>query len=102
MTPAQPLDAEARRALWRRMRVPAFAFAALLAFLAAIVLLGLFAPSYAGSWVVIGLTVCMAATVLLFSMEVREEAPLTRFFAGLGFAWVAILFGMTLLDYVSR
>ena len=63
---------------------------------------GLFAPSYAGSWLVIGLTACMAITVLLFSMEVREEEPLMRFFAGLGFAWVGILFGMTLLDYLAR
>lgn len=84
------------------MRVPVFAFAALLLFLAAIVLLGALAPSRMASFIEIGLAVCMILTVLLFSMEVRLEAPLMRFFSLLGFAWVCILFGMVLLDYLSR
>ncbi len=88
--------------LWRRMRVPAFAFIALMLFLAAIVLLGAVLPSRTASFIEVGLTVCMIGTVLLFSMEVRLEAPLMRFFALLGFAWVCILFGMILLDYLSR
>ena len=102
MTGPQELDAAARRALWLRMRVPVFAFAALLVFLAAIVALGQLMPSPLASWLVLGLTACMAVTVLLFSMEVREEAPLMRFFSLLGFAWVAILFGMTMVDYWTR
>ena len=44
----------------------------------------------------------MVATVLLFSMEVRKEPPLTRVFSLLGFCWVAVLFGMTLIDYLTR
>ena len=102
MRQAQELDAAARRALWLRMRVPVFAFVALLVFLAAIIAFGQLMPSPLASWLELGLTVCMAITVLLFSMEVREEAPLMRFFSVLGFAWVAILFGMTLVDYWTR
>ena len=95
-------DPAARRELARRMRVPVFAFVALMLFLTAIVLLGAAMPSRAASFIEIGLSVCMILTVLLFSMEVRLEAPLTRLFALLGFAWVCILFGMVLLDYLSR
>ncbi len=95
-------DAAARRVFLRRMLVPLASFAALLALLGCIVLLGALAPSSAASWIEIGLTVCMALIVLLASMEVTTEPPLMRLFAGLGFVWVAILFGMTLLDYLSR
>ena len=96
------LDPALRRAFVQRMRVPLLAFAALLVLLAAIVLLGALVPSLAASWVELGLALCMAVTVLLFSMEVREETPILRLFSGLGFAWVAILFGMTLVDYLTR
>ncbi len=95
-------DPAARHALWQRMRVPAFAFVALMLFLAAIVGLGALAPSRTASFIEIGLVACMILTVLLFSMEVRLETPLMRFFALIGFAWVGILFGMVLLDYLSR
>ena len=102
MNEPQEFGPAAKRELWRHMRVPAFSFVALLVFLAAIITTGQLFPSSAGSWIIVGLTVCMAITVVLFSMEIREEAPLTRFFSVLGFAWVAILFGMTLVDYLTR
>lgn len=95
-------DPAARRVLWGRMRVPVFAFAALMLMLAAIVLLGALAPSRTASFVEAGLVGCMILTVLMFSMEVREESPLLRFFAAISFAWVCILFAMTTLDYLSR
>lgn len=88
--------------LLRHMRVAVAAFAALLAGLAAIVALGVVAPSPASSAIMLALLAAMVATVLLFSMEVPQEPPLTRFFSVLGFAWVAILVGMTLLDYFTR
>ena len=44
----------------------------------------------------------MVLTVLLFTMEVRDEASLLRFFSGIGFVWVATLFMMTMLDYLTR
>ena len=91
-----------RDAIWSAMRVPVFAFVALLGFLACIVLLGAFLPGRATSFLVVGLTLCMVGTVLLFSMEVRHEAPLLRFYSVLGFMWLAILVGMTMLDFVTR
>ena len=95
-------NAEDQREIWRHMRVPVFAFAALLCFLAGIILLGALVPSSVASYLEAGLTLCMMVTVLLFTMEVREERPLLRFFSLLGFAWVLVLFGMTMLDYVTR
>ena len=96
------LSPAARREFWAKMRVPVFSFVVLLVCLAGIILLGALVPSRTASFIEAGLTVCMIGTVLLFSMEVREEAPLMRFFSLLGFAWVLVLFGMTLLDYLSR
>ena len=90
------------RALWPHMRVPAFAAAALLCFLACIVLLGTTLPGRTASFLEAGLTICMAITVLLFSMEVREQPPLTRLYASFGFCWLAVLVGMTMVDYWTR
>ena len=44
----------------------------------------------------------MILTVLLFAMDVRLESPLMRFYALLGFCWLTILLGMTMLDYWTR
>ena len=95
-------DRDSRLLLLRRMMVPIFSFAALATMLVCIILLGALAPSRTASFIEAGLTGCMIVTVLLFSMEVRLETPIMRFFAVLGFAWVCILFGMTTLDYMTR
>ena len=95
-------DAEETREIWAHMRVPMFTFVALLCLLAGIVLLGALVPSRTASFIEAGLTVCMVLTVLLFSMEIREESSLTRFYAVLGFFWLAILITMTMIDYVTR
>ncbi|WP_246725197.1 oxidase [Beijerinckia sp. L45] len=96
MTPAE------KRELWRHMREPAITFAVLLAFLAINVTIGWLQP-FPAVWAVEGaIMVLMIATVLLFSMEVIEEPALIKFFSILGFVWVAILFGMTMIDYVTR
>jgi cytochrome c oxidase subunit 4 len=96
-------EPEPTRAIFlRHMRIPIFAFAALLVMLAVIVTLGAVIPSRTASFIECGVLVCMVLTVLLFSMEVPSEPPLIRFFAGLGFVWVAVLFGVTMLDYVTR
>lgn len=91
-----------RRKIWDAMRVPVFAFAALLIFLVIIVGLGYFVPGRTASFIEAGLTLCMILTVLLFSMEVRLEASLLKFYAFLGFCWLAILVFMTMVDYVTR
>ncbi len=91
-----------KRDLWRRMRVPTFAFAALMVLLGVNVVLGAWMP-FSAVWIaelLVGLT--MIVIVMLFSMEVLDEPPLIRLFSVLGFCWVGILFAMTLIDYLTR
>jgi cytochrome c oxidase subunit 4 len=96
------LSDEARREFLARMRPPLLSFATLLVFLGVIIALGQLFATPAGSWIEVGVTVCMAITVLLVSMEVVHEPPLMRLFSAVGFVWVAILFGMTMVDYFTR
>ena len=91
-----------RRQIWQAMRAPVYAFASLLGLLLVIVLLGALAPGRITSYLELGIVLCMVATVLLVSMEVRHEPPLMRLFALLGFFWLAILAGMTMVDYWTR
>ncbi len=94
-------DAE-RRLLWRQMRTPVLSFVALLVLLGINVALGALLP-FRQAWVLeCAVTVCMVLVVLLFSMEVLTEPPLLRVFSFLGFFWVAIMFAMTSVDYLSR
>ncbi len=95
-------DAMEKQEIWSHMRVPVFAFIALLGFLAGIVLIAQLMPSRTASFIEAGLTACMILTVLLFSMEVRAETPLLRFYASLGFCWLAILMAVTMIDYWTR
>ena len=91
-----------RREIWSHMRVPAFAAGSLLCFLLAIVLLGTIAPGRAASFIEAGLAICKMLTVLLFSMEVRNQPDLMRLYACFGFAWLSVLAGMTMVDYWTR
>ncbi|WP_336486588.1 oxidase [Methylobacterium nigriterrae] len=101
-SPLASLSADDRALLRRRLRTPLITFAALLALLAVNVTLGATLP-FRHVWIVELLVVtAMVAIILLVSMEVRREPPLIRLFACLGFFWVAILFGMTLTDYLGR
>ncbi|KQQ42370.1 oxidase [Methylobacterium sp. Leaf125] len=91
-----------RALLRRRLRTPVRTFLALLALLAMNVALGATRP-FEQVWLVeLAVVAVMAAIIILVSMEVRHEPPLVRLFAGVGFFWVAILFGMTLTDYLAR
>ncbi len=88
--------------LWRHMRPAVFSFVLLLALLSVNVTLGATLP-FSWAYIVEGVVVvCMVLTVLLVSMEVLHEPPLMPLFAGLGFFWVAIMFTMTLVDYLTR
>ena len=98
----QSFTPEQRRAIRRQMRVPVFAFVAMMSFLAIIVILAFAAPSRISSGVEFALLVAMVLTMLLFSMEIREEAGLMRFFASIGFAWVAVMFAFLMVDYLTR
>ncbi len=91
-----------RRALWAHMRTPLLSFAAMICLLGVIVLCGATLPTR-WIWMVEALsTLTMVTLVLAVSMEVTHEPPLIRLFACVGFIWVAILFGMTLVDYLFR
>ena len=91
-----------RRTLLRHMRTPLLSFAVLMALLAINVVLGASLP-FGAVWLLeLLVTACMVLIVLLVSMEVFHEPPLVRLFASLGFFWVCIMFGMTMVDYLSR
>lgn len=98
----EPFTPEQRREIWRQMRAPTFACVALMVMLGVIVLLGSLAPSHVSSIIEFSLLVAMVLTVLLFTMEVREEDALMRFFAFVGFCWAAALFSLVMLDYLTR
>ena len=98
----EPLTTDQRRDIWRQMRVPTYAFIALMVGLAGIVLIGALAPSHWGSIIEFTLMVAMVLTVMLFSMETTEETPLLRFFSALGFVWLGALFAMVMVDYLTR
>ncbi len=84
------------------MRTPLLSFVALMMLLATNVTLGAALP-FRAVWMIEALVVvCMVLIVLLVSMELLHEPPLIRLFSALGFFWVCIMFGMTLLDYLSR
>lgn len=100
--PLGALSEADRATLARHLRTPVLTFLALLTLLAVNVALGATLP-FEKVWIVELLVVtAMAALVILVSMEVIREKPLVRLFAGIGFVWVAILFAMTLTDYLAR
>ena len=96
------LAAADRQMLWRHMRAPAHACAALLVMLGLIVLLGAWRPFPAAWMLEAALLAGMVVTVLAFSMEIGREPPMHRFYAVLGFFWVGILLSITLIDYLTR
>jgi cytochrome c oxidase subunit 4 len=58
-----------------------------------------------GAWnIVVALTIAAAKTfaVALYFMHLRYASRLTVLFAGAGVFWLAILFVLTLSDYISR
>lgn len=48
------------------------------------------------------IAVTKGTLVVLYFMHVKYSSKLTWVFAGAGFFWLFILFGLTLSDYVSR
>jgi cytochrome c oxidase subunit 4 len=86
----------------RRMATPVAVTLFLLCGLGINVLLAGVATFHARGYVEAAVAGTMVVVVLIVSMEVRHDAPLVRLFAGIGFFWLAILFGMTLLDYLTR
>ena len=88
--------------LRQHLRTPVLALFALLALLGVNVLLGIF---FIGghAWIAEGFVAAtMVAIVIMFAMEAVKDAPITRLFAAIGFVWGLILFGLTMVDYVTR
>ena len=85
-----------------KLRTPARTLATLLLLLGLDVLMGQWLP-FRRAWMIeAAATTLMVGVVLIVSMELGSEPPIIRFFAVIGFFWVAILFAMTLIDYFSR
>ncbi len=99
---APALSPQDRRVLRERMRTPLITLVALLLLLGLNVLLGALLP-FRQVWMVeAAVALAMVIIVLWASMELPQEPPIIRFFALVGFFWVAILFTMTLVDYLTR
>jgi len=100
--PLSSLSREDRDLAIRHLRKPVLTFLCLLGLLGLNVTLGVTLP-FEQVWMIELLVVtAMAALIILVSMETLHEPPLVKLFAGIGFVWVAILFTMTLTDYLSR
>lgn len=48
------------------------------------------------------IAVIKALLILLYFMHVRFSSPLTWIFSGAAFFWLAIMFALTLNDYLTR
>jgi caa(3)-type oxidase subunit IV len=95
-TPAQ------RREFLRRMNIPLRVFVGLILCLCTMVLLGATHPAI---WIwmpELGVLLVMVVVTMLYAMEVKDDLPLMRMWSVVGFAWLSILLGMTLLDYLTR
>ena len=78
---------------------------------AGLALLGLFGanvglafllPTAASLAVNLGIGAAMAAVLLVVFMELGGRLTLYWIFAGAGFFWLALLFGLTASDYLTR
>ena len=89
-------------ALKQGLRRPFQGTVVLLVLLTVNLVLGFTVPFAAAGYVEIGIAAVMVVVVLLLSMELGHESPIVRLFACLSFFWLAILFGMTMQDYLTR
>ena len=52
--------------------------------------------------IMLGIAITKALLVILFFMHVRWGTRLTWVVAASGFVWLIILFGLTMMDYLTR
>src|SRR5919106_1092554 len=52
--------------------------------------------------VALAIAITKATLVILFFMHVKYSSRLTKLFVGMAFFFLAVLFGLTLTDYLSR
>jgi cytochrome c oxidase subunit IV len=58
-----------------------------------------------GVWnpvLILGIAAGMAFLIVWFQMEVRAGSPLVRLFAFAALFWLAILFGLSITDWLTR
>ena len=91
-----------RRAFIGRMNIPLRVFVGLILSLGTMVLLGATTPAPWIWTVELAVLVVMVVVTMLYAMEVRDDLPLMRMWSVAGFAWLCILFGMVLIDYLTR
>lgn len=84
------------------MRGPVIVTCVLLCLLTVEILLATTTPFPACGYVELGIAAVMVMIVLTFSMELTHAPPLVRLFSILGFFWLAILFGIMMIDYLTR
>lgn len=98
-----PLFTDAqRRAFFGKMNIPLRVFGGLILSLGTMILFGATHPA---PWIwmpEIAVLLVMVVVTMLYSMEVMEDIPLMRMWSVVGFAWLCILFGMVLIDYLTR
>ena len=83
-----------------RMYVAIFAILIVLTFTTVVV-----AEIELGPWnvvVALAIAIIKATLVILFFMHVKDSSALTKLIVVAGFFWMAILFGLTFNDYLSR
>ena len=98
-----PLFTDAqRREFVARMDVPLRVFVGLILSLGTMVLLGATAPASWAWMVELAVLLVMVVVTMLYAMEVKDDLPLMRMWSVVGFAWLCILFGMVLIDYLTR
>ncbi len=98
-----PLFTDAqRREFVHRMDIPFRVFGGLILSLGTMVMFGATTPA---SWIwmlEVAVLLVMVVVTMLYSMEVKDDLPLMRMWSVVGFAWLCILFGMVLIDYLTR
>jgi len=77
-------------------------FAALMIGTALTVLVAFYDLGPLNNVLMLGIAMTKAALVVLFFMHVRWSTRLTWVVAASGFVWLLILFGLTMMDYLSR
>jgi caa(3)-type oxidase subunit IV len=91
-----------KRTFLRRMNMPLRVFVGLILSLGTMVLFGATTPA-PWIWAVeIAVLLVMVVVTMLYSMEVMEDLPLMRMWSVVGFAWLCILFGLVMVDYLTR
>lgn len=84
------------------VRTYVFVFAALIVFTLSTVLVAKYDFGWLNTPVALTIAVTKATLVVVYFMGVRYNTPLTKVVVIAGFFWLFILFGLVMMDYVSR